>query len=177
MKFRHDATILVYRDLYSLLGSYELWHLKWDFDIACYYNLWLEPYMRDEHLDAAWLDMQLRQRPVVLGVLERFSALFQKVENPRAEDRFQHNSPLHRRSRALRRGPGSDASSRGATRVEDAFMTRSWRAVLGRAHARCRCALPSGKTSASIPGDRRHLLARRHVLLKLDSMNACPGRA
>src|SRR5690606_4925785 len=39
MKFRFESTMLVYRDLYSLLGSFDLWSLKWDFDIGSYYNL------------------------------------------------------------------------------------------------------------------------------------------
>ncbi len=80
MRFRHEATILVYQDLYTTLGSHELYRLKWDFDIACYYNLWLEPFLRGDHLKAEWLDTQLRQKPLVLGVLERFSKLFQHVQ-------------------------------------------------------------------------------------------------
>ena len=140
MRFRHDATILVYKDLYSLLGSYELWHLKWDFDIACYYNLWLEPFMRDEHLDAGWLDMQLRQRDLVLGVLSRFSTLFQKVEKHlRAEGRFYEKN-LGRFTGAFptmrcAEGLGSDVSSKDAlARVGEAFNDARHRAfaIMGR---------------------------------------------
>jgi hypothetical protein len=80
MKFRFEATMLVYRDLYSLLGSYDLWRLKWDFDIGNYYNLWVEPYMMDLHLDPGWLETQLRQSKLVLNVLRSFSALFKRVE-------------------------------------------------------------------------------------------------
>jgi len=78
--FRFDATILLYRDLYSLLGSRELLQLKWDFDIAGYYNAWVQSYMRDQHLDPAWLDDQLSQKRYVLGAMQRFSELFQKIE-------------------------------------------------------------------------------------------------
>lgn len=78
--FRFDATILLYRDLYSLLGSRELLQLKWDFDIAGYYNAWVHAYMLDHHLDPAWLTDQLAQKRFVLGAMERFSALFQHVE-------------------------------------------------------------------------------------------------
>jgi hypothetical protein len=72
--------MLVYRDLYSLLGSYDLWRLKWDFDIGNYYNLWVEPYMMDLHLDPGWLETQLRQSKLVLKLLENFSTLFKRVE-------------------------------------------------------------------------------------------------
>jgi len=140
MRFRHEATVLVYRDLYSILGSYQLYHLKWDFDIACYYNLWLEPYMRDEHLDAAWLDMQIRQRPVVLGVLERFSALFQKIgKHLRAEGRFQSQNLGHFTgafpNMRCAEGLGSDASSKEAlVRTTEAFndVRRRGLSMLGR---------------------------------------------
>jgi flavin-dependent dehydrogenase len=81
MAFRFDATMLLYRDLYPLLGSRTLLELKWDFDIACYYNLWLQPYMLDQHLDPGWLRDQLAQREYVLAGLRNFSALFRRVEH------------------------------------------------------------------------------------------------
>ena len=80
MRFRYDSTMLLYRDLYRLLGSYELFSLKWDFDIACYYNLWVEPYMRDQHLDVDFLRGQLRQRKLVMSVMKNFAALFLEVQ-------------------------------------------------------------------------------------------------
>ena len=70
----------LYRGLYSTLGSYELLQLKWDFDITSYYNLWVDPYMQDQHLDAGLLDRQLREQPYVLQTLSNFADLFRKVE-------------------------------------------------------------------------------------------------
>jgi hypothetical protein len=79
MKFRQEATLSLYRNLYETFGSYELGRLKWDFDIACYYNLWVSPYMRDEHLDPRWLRRQLHMAPHILRALAKFNDLFQKV--------------------------------------------------------------------------------------------------
>jgi flavin-dependent dehydrogenase len=80
MQFRQEATFALYRGQYSVLGSYELCKLKWDLDIGSYYNLWVDAYMRDRHLDVAWLKSQLAQRPYVLRALERFRGLYAKVE-------------------------------------------------------------------------------------------------
>jgi hypothetical protein len=80
MAFRHEATIRLYRGLYGTIGSYELMHLKWDFDIGSYHNLWVAPYMCDLYTDEEFLRRQLRQRRSVLGALENFAALFRRVE-------------------------------------------------------------------------------------------------
>ncbi len=81
MLFRQEATFALYRGQYSLLGSYEVCKLKWDLDIGSYYNLWVDAYMRDQHLDPAWLASQLAQRPYVLRALENFRQLFARVES------------------------------------------------------------------------------------------------
>jgi flavin-dependent dehydrogenase len=91
MRFRHEATMLLYRGLYSTLGSYEVYMLKWELDIACYYNLWVAPYMRDEHLDEAFLRTQLREKHFILQALRNFADLFRKVE-----DRLRERGQLHR---------------------------------------------------------------------------------
>lgn len=89
MQYRFESTMLLYRKLYQTLGSYELFGLKWDFDIACYYNLWVEPYMLDRHLDAEYLKAQLRLRKMVPTVIESFAGLFHRVEDHlRAEGRY-----------------------------------------------------------------------------------------
>lgn len=91
MRFRHEATMLLYRGLYSTLGSYELYRLKWDLDIACYYNLWVAPYMLDQHLDADFLRTQLREKNFILQALRNFAALFHKLE-----DRLRERGQLYR---------------------------------------------------------------------------------
>ncbi len=94
MQFRHAATMLLYRNLYDPHGSFELACAKWDFDIASYYNLWVTPYMRDQHLDRAYLSEQLRLKPFILQALENFSDLFQRLESTLRErgDYFRANT-------------------------------------------------------------------------------------
>jgi flavin-dependent dehydrogenase len=79
MRFRFEAAMLLYRGQYGLLGSEELMRLKWDFDLALYYNLWVSAYMQDQHLDAAWLRRELRQEPYVLQAMRNFADLFEKA--------------------------------------------------------------------------------------------------
>ncbi len=95
MAFRQEATLSLYRNLYETFGSFELGKLKWDFDIGCYYNLWVSPYVRDEHLDPRWLRRQLRMSPLILKALGNFNALFQKV-----------SESLHRRGEFYRKNRG-----------------------------------------------------------------------
>jgi flavin-dependent dehydrogenase len=121
MKFRFDATMELYRDQYDLLGSFELYSLKWDFDIASYYNLWLEPYMRDQHLDADYLRHQLRQRDLVLGVMKNFAGLFRQVnDHLEAKDGYHRLNLGHFNDKfptmACAVELGTEGSSRGALR-------------------------------------------------------------
>jgi flavin-dependent dehydrogenase len=94
MQFRTEATLRLYRGQYAMLGSYELCKLKWDFDIGSYYNLWVDAYLRDLHLDPAWLQSQLAQRPFVLRTLDNFCRLFEKVEVELAAAGTYHRSNL-----------------------------------------------------------------------------------
>ncbi len=80
MHFRHESAMLLYRGLYSGMGSFELMRMKWDLDIGCYYNLWVSPYMLDQHLDERFLRRQLRMQPFVLQALRNFADLFRRVE-------------------------------------------------------------------------------------------------
>lgn len=80
MHFRHESAMLLYRGLYPALGSFELMRMKWDLDIGNYYNLWVSPYMLDQHLDPRFLRRQLRMRPFVLQALRHFAELFRRVE-------------------------------------------------------------------------------------------------
>ena len=75
-------------------GSFEITCAKWDLDIACYYNLWTSSYMRDRHLDRAYLDTQLRLRPFILQALENFSDLFRRLDSALRErgDYFRANT-------------------------------------------------------------------------------------
>lgn len=101
MQFRLQATMLLYRDLYPVLGSYELLKLKWDFDIACYYNLWAAPYWHDEHLDLKLLQGQLRRKDFMLQGLANFSSLFQRLEAGFRARGLTHRANLGRYSCAL----------------------------------------------------------------------------
>ena len=96
MAFRHEAVMRLYRGLYGVIGSYDLMRLKWDFDIGSYHNLWVAPYMTDQLTDAAFLTRQLRQQRFVLGALENFRALFQRVEAA-----FVAQGAYHRRNRGV----------------------------------------------------------------------------
>jgi hypothetical protein len=96
MAFRHEAVMRLYRGLYGLIGSYELMRLKWDFDIGSYHNLWVSPYMTDLLTDAAFLSRQLRQQRFVVGVMDNFRALFQRVEAKLGE-----SGAYHRRNRGV----------------------------------------------------------------------------
>ena len=80
LQFRHEAAMRLYRGLYGGLGSFEWMRLKWDFDIGCYYNLWVDPYYRGQTLELPWLRRQVRQRRHVLQALGNYADLFRQVE-------------------------------------------------------------------------------------------------
>jgi hypothetical protein len=80
LAFRHQAVMRLYRGQYGLLGSYELMRLKWDFDIASYHNLWVAPFMTNQHLEPTWLRRQLRLRDFVLAAMDNFAKLFTRAE-------------------------------------------------------------------------------------------------
>jgi len=80
IRYRHEATMRLYRGLYGVSGSFELASAKWVLDIGSYYNLWASSYMRDEHMSMTWLRSQVRDQDVVFAALDRFAALFQRAE-------------------------------------------------------------------------------------------------
>ncbi len=93
MRFRFEAAMLLYRGQYALLGSAELMRLKWDFDLALYYNLWVSAYMQDQHLDARWLRRELRQERFVLQAMQNFADLFEKARQKLvAEGRYHRGN-------------------------------------------------------------------------------------
>lgn len=81
MQFRYDASMLLYRNLYSLLGCFDLLRVKWQFDFALYYHVWLSQYMQDLHLQEAFLKQELEDKNLISNALSNFSELFQKVEH------------------------------------------------------------------------------------------------
>jgi len=93
--------MLLYRGQYALLGSQELMRIKWDFDIALYYNLWLSAYMQDQHLDAGWLRRELRQERFVLQAMRNFAALFEKTCRRLEAEGSYHRANLGRFSFGL----------------------------------------------------------------------------
>ncbi|HJL19003.1 MAG TPA: tryptophan 7-halogenase [Sandaracinaceae bacterium LLY-WYZ-13_1] len=79
LKFRWEATMRLYRDLYEVFGSYELMRVKLNFDLGCYYNLWLDPVVRDLHLSTRFLQSELRRAPDTMRALDNFRDLFRGV--------------------------------------------------------------------------------------------------
>lgn len=80
MAFRFEASMRLYRGLYGLIGSFDLMRMKWDFDIGCYFNLWVAPYLLDECLDERYLRRQVRQQRFILQALQNFADLFRAAE-------------------------------------------------------------------------------------------------
>ena len=80
MHFRYEANMHLYRDLYAMFGSYELFKLKFQFDFPLYYHIWLSEFVQDLHLNEEFLTTQVRKQQQVLNALSTFSQLFQKVE-------------------------------------------------------------------------------------------------
>lgn len=80
MKFRWEAAMGLYRDMYRILGSQELLAIRWDFDFCCYYNIWYDMYARDGHLDLDELEDQLDSAEGTLTAIRNFTDLFTEVE-------------------------------------------------------------------------------------------------
>jgi flavin-dependent dehydrogenase len=125
LRFRHEATIRLYRGLYGTLGSFELMRVKWDFDIGSYHNLWVAPYMCDLYTDEAFLRQQLRQERFVLAALDNFAGLFRRVEASLRERDAYHRANRGRFSHGLEQ----------IRFLEDVGLPRSRRAMLEQAAA------------------------------------------
>ena len=85
----------LYRGQYSFLGSYELFRLKWELDIGCYYNLWLDEYLADRHLSLSYLQSQLRQSDRTLAALDKFGVFLQTIETQLKSEGRYHRHNLH----------------------------------------------------------------------------------
>jgi flavin-dependent dehydrogenase len=86
MSFRYEASMRLYRNLYSVLGSYALMKLKWQLDFPLYYHIWLSQYMQDHHLQEDFLVEQVGEQKQILTALSNFSHLFTKLEGRMKEN-------------------------------------------------------------------------------------------
>jgi flavin-dependent dehydrogenase len=76
VQFRFETQLLLYSGLYGTFGSYELYREKCFFDCANYYNLWVDAWMKDEHLDLKTLRYHLRRKEYVLEAMRNFNRFF-----------------------------------------------------------------------------------------------------
>ncbi len=89
MHYRIENALAIYKDLYPVLGSFELMKVKYAFDVSTYYNIWVDAYLRDLHRDEEWLSEQLRAREPTLIALRNLSRMFREVgERLRADGRY-----------------------------------------------------------------------------------------
>ncbi|MBK9366485.1 MAG: tryptophan 7-halogenase [Deltaproteobacteria bacterium] len=73
-----SLSVSVYRDQYMNLGSYDLFRLRYLYDLYNYFNL-LTPYAQDAHLDPAWLRERLNTKERTEGALAEAGQLFAQV--------------------------------------------------------------------------------------------------
>ena len=101
MHFRYEASMRLYRNIYSLFGSYELLKLKWQLDFPSYYHLWLSEFMQDLHLNEEFLADKIQEQQPVLNALSNFSQLFLKVEQHLHDTRAYYRRNLGQFTNAL----------------------------------------------------------------------------
>ena len=101
MGFRCESCMRLYFGLYSTLGSFELFKLKWQFDFSLYYHWWLSQYLQDLHLDEAFLRSQLEERNLVLNTLTNFAELFRKIEHHLKQNNHYHRLNVERFSNSF----------------------------------------------------------------------------
>lgn len=123
MRFRNEAVMRLYRQLYGVLGSFELMRLKWNLDLPSYYNLWVTPVLLGRHLETAFLREQLRLQPMLLQALDNFSGLLRAAE-----------AALRKRGDYFRANTGEfyDSIAPIADLAFDVGLERSRRAILKR---------------------------------------------
>jgi len=64
---------------YPTFGSYELYREKCYFDCANYYNLWVDAWMKDEHLDMKALRYHTRRKTYVIEAMRNFNRFFRNA--------------------------------------------------------------------------------------------------
>jgi len=92
MRYRLTSTMLIYKHLYPLLGSFEALSLKWAFDIASYYNIWGYYYINNLHLDLRTLRTELRRQIPILQGQEKFAELFATIGTELTKQGNYHRS-------------------------------------------------------------------------------------
>lgn len=128
LALRYRSTLLLYDGLYDTLGSFALFSSKWDFDLACYLNLWVEPYLLDTHLDLAAVRREVENEAAILGILGTFRHAFRDAAAElRRSGRFAEKNLGHAvldpALRFLRPDFGTAESQRRALpRVRDALQ-------------------------------------------------------
>ena len=133
LQFRYRANLPLYRDQYELFGSYELMSIKWNFDIAAYYALWVNSYLQDLHLDVADLRHELRQSAFVVKALEGFAALFNQTERAVTASGRYHAQNLGAFDEALGDVPFTKDVGRMDRKQADAYALEAF----SKARARC----------------------------------------
>ncbi|MCB9764462.1 MAG: tryptophan 7-halogenase [Alphaproteobacteria bacterium] len=83
----------LYVGQYDNLGSFDVWRLRYVYDVFNYFNN-LTPYLQDAHLDPAWLDATLAHAPVAEATNAEVGGLFAQLSaRLRAEGRlFEGNA-------------------------------------------------------------------------------------
>ncbi len=94
MQMRFDATLLLYQRQYPVLGSYDLMSAKWNYDLATYYNLWLDDFMQDKHLDLRHVRSQVRRKKFILEALGAFRDRFADAAKRTLADGRYHRHNL-----------------------------------------------------------------------------------
>ncbi len=94
MKHRFDTTMKLYRGQYSHFGSFELLGVKFVFDLLAYYNTWLHPFMRDEHLHKKSVQDLLRRAEFTEIAMDNFSAMFRSLEKTLRDEGRYHAANL-----------------------------------------------------------------------------------
>ncbi len=79
MHYRVETIMQLYRNMYPVWGSYELFKIKCRFDCSCYFDLWFDSYLKDLHLDVEWLRGELRRKDLVVGSMQKFNDLFARA--------------------------------------------------------------------------------------------------
>lgn len=91
IQFRFETTLLLYVGLYGTFGSYELYKNKAFFDCSNYYNLWVEAFVKDEHLEPKMLRYHLRRKDYVMESMRNFNRFFRA-----AADEMMKNGTYYR---------------------------------------------------------------------------------